>query len=336
MAIALVCWVGAGGTAGAAESAAVSVVLYEDGSGSMVANSQTNPPDETWHWEVCSPSLSSCQSFGEGRSIVTAGAMAESVFRASSSLGATALSPVWHGNLTPATPPSVSGPLRANAFLVPTSGQWNGGWDGDAGFIQLAACPHRSSLGCTPFTDPEYVPDYGNACEERGAVLDPLFTGQYLRVAEREHGPHPISLLLPVWPFIAEPWPVGPLTSVAFVGRIKPATGPRTETCGTPPLVEASISVRGVAKVNCILDCRAVLLARGPSGTARVSRQLKPAPMLFSRPVPPTILRLDKAQLARLGPGPIRMQMRVGGKVYGQRTVPWRRFKAGPAPGAGG
>jgi hypothetical protein len=304
-------------TASAAENAKVSVTIRPDGSGGMIANSVTNPADEVWSWDACSISLSSCQPFAEGRIVGTGSAPAETIFRATSSYGASALSPVWHGPVTPLVPPSVTGAVRANQLVTPLAGEWAGGWDGDGGYTQLAACLTRTSAGCIPMTDPDYV----EGCEAGAAVLDPLFVGRFLRVAERQHGPNPISLLLPAWPFVEEPWAPSAVISVAFLGRIKPAAHGRRASCGAPPLVQASLSKRGVGSVICVLGCRAALVARGSKGSARVERRLPISRFAPARDLPPTRLRFEAGELAGLGGGAVKLTLRIDGRRVASRSL---------------
>jgi hypothetical protein len=228
--------------AGAAETATISVGLNADGRGSMIANSQTNPDGEIWSWEVCMPDLSSCAAFASGRIVTTAGASVKRRFRVTSNLGATATSPVWRGKPDPLTPPSIRGPLRANELVTPISSRWRGGWNGDRNLTQLAACRSRRGRQCTTLTDTHY-PD---ACPRGAAVLDPAFTGQYLRVANFRIGADTGILDYRVGsPYGHEIWAADPVTSVAIVGRIASATNPRRAECGAPPLLEASISESG-------------------------------------------------------------------------------------------
>jgi hypothetical protein len=301
----------------AAESAKIQAVLNSDGGGRMVANSQTNPSDETWFWEACAPDLSTCTPFGSVRIVNTTGAAAETVFRVTSSYGATTLSPVWHGNVTSLGPPSVSGVVRANELVTPVPGQWNGGWDGDFDLTQLSACAIPAGDACTTITDFRYA----RGCQSGATVLDPAFTGEYLRVADERFGVGTaFTLEGAASPYGHEAWTAGPTTSVAIVGRIGRAAGPRTINCGPPPLVQASISKSGVATVKCGLGCRVVLLARRGPHTVRLTRKLPPTPLIPPRKGIPK-LRLLPQSLARLGPGSVRMIVTVDGKRAARRTV---------------
>lgn len=219
---------------GFAETATVSAHLMQSGSGQMIVNSQLNPENETWSWEACDPRLTSCERFAGGRIVSTAGSTPPTVFRATSSRGLTALSPVWRGRVASVKPPSVRGRLVANALVTPVAGSWKGGWKGGDDNFQLAACIQPSGRECTTLTHLNYP----RRCPRMAAVLDPAFAGRYLRVADRRlgPGPHVRALYAVRSPYGHRVWPRGRTTSVAIVGRIAPATGPRTATCGPPPL----------------------------------------------------------------------------------------------------
>lgn len=221
--------------AGAVESATVSTSLQANGSGLLIANSQTNSEDETWAWRACSSDLSSCTAFGKGRTISTSGAQPNIRFRATSSYGATAVSSLWRGSLRPLKPPTVTGTLRANKRVIPGPSQWHGGWADDYDVFQLAACKSPRGLRCTTLTDLHY-PD---GCPHGAAVLDPQFTGSYLRVADQRIGTGTAfrDFAVPT-PYGGKIWGADRMTSVAIVGRIAKATGPRTIKCGPPPLTD--------------------------------------------------------------------------------------------------
>lgn len=300
--------------ASAVESASIQPVLTEDGEGRMIANSQTNPSDETWAWEVCSIDLSTCTPFAHGRSVETTGAPAPSVFRATSSHGATALSPQWNGRVESASPPSILGTPRANELVVPVPGHWNGGWNEDVDWTQLAVCRGRDDEGCTTLTDRHYI----EGCANGGATIDPAFTGMYLRVADRRipaHTPEPAYAVSS--PYSGNIWPSSPTVSVAVVGRIRAAVDPPSSGCGPSPLVEASISNRGVATVSCHLDCHAILAARQGRRKAHVSRKLQALPSKGTAPR----LHLRQMQWRRFEPGPLHMVVKVNGRRVASRTM---------------
>lgn len=71
--------------------------------------------------------------------------------------------------------------------------EWRGGWAGDAHFTQLAACANAQGTACTTLTDMHYP----SRCANGAAVLDPAFTGDYLRVADQLVGPNPVQAKQP-------------------------------------------------------------------------------------------------------------------------------------------
>jgi hypothetical protein len=221
--------------AGAVERATVSTSLKANGSGLLIANAQSNPEDQTWTWQACSADLSRCTSFGIGRTISTGGARPNTRFRATSSYGATAVSSLWRGGLRPLGPPAVTGILQASERVTPRPGRWRGGWSDDYDIFQLAACKSPNGLRCTTLTDLHY-PD---GCPHGAAVLDPLFAGSYLRVADRRIGTGTaFSDIRAPTPYGGKIWGPDRMTSVAIIGRIAKATDPRTVKCGPPPLTE--------------------------------------------------------------------------------------------------
>jgi hypothetical protein len=225
-------------------------------------------------WEACPPSLSGCVLAGSGGELSTWSAGSGTVFRITGGDGSTGLSPVWHGNVVSLTPPSVTGTVRANELVRPIPGLWEGGWEGEGDFLQLAACPRRQGTTCTTLTDSHYV----GSCPETSAVIDPAFIGDYLRVANQRRGagPHYGPRYAAGSPYQARGgvWRASPTTSVAVIGRIAAPIGPRTEDCGFPSLNKASISKSGVASVHCYLGCRAVLHANRGGREVRVVRKL--------------------------------------------------------------
>jgi len=306
-----------GGDAMALERAEISTSLNPDGSGSMITNSQTNPSDEVWSWEACEPDLSSCAPFATGRIVSTDGAAAETVFRVTSSLGATALSPVWHGNVAATGLPSVAGTVRANELVSPVAGQWSGGWDGGGDLFQLAACMTLSGTGCTTLTHSNYP----RQCPGTAVVLDPFFTGRYLRVADWRlgAGPYVMPLYAVVTPYGHRGWEPRPTVSAAVVGRIAPATRDRAASCGPPPLVEAAISRRGIATVTCGLGCRIVLIARRGTRSVRLVREVaRPTPGRLRGPI---ALGIPRPKLDRLDPGRVRIVVKVNGVRAARRTT---------------
>jgi hypothetical protein len=119
--------------------------------------------------------------------------------------------------------------------VTPSPSQWHGGWADDYDVFQLAACKNSKGLRCTTLTDLHYPDD----CPHGAAVLDPQFTGSYLRVADQRIGAGTgfLDFAVPT-PYGRRIWGANRMTSVAIVGRIAKATGPRTIKCGPPPLTE--------------------------------------------------------------------------------------------------
>jgi hypothetical protein len=217
--------------AGAAGPASVTPYLNADGTGSLSASSQTNPAGETWSWDTCAANGTSCVPFATGNPIQTAGASANTVFLAIASDGPTGASPIWGGNLTPINLPSVTGPIRANALVTPNPGDWAGGWPADYHQTQLAACVDAQGTQCTTLTDTHFV----GGCIGGAAVIDPAFTGDYLRVADHIVGPNELMADFAVSsPYSSNIWAPGPRTTVAMIGQIGAATGPPTATCAVP------------------------------------------------------------------------------------------------------
>lgn len=306
---------------GAAAEVKMQALLNPDGSGRLFVNDS----GEGWLWEACSPDQSTCRPFSAGRDISTTGASAETVFRVSNG-GSPGLSPFWHGNVALLSPPSVTGAIRANELVTPVAGKWSGGWEGEKGNFQLAACTSPVGGRCTTLTHSHYVP----ACPGESAVLDPVFAGQYLRVAERRvgAGPHFVLAYAVGSPYGHEVWGQDQRTAVTFFGPIEPATQRRSAKCGPPPLVEASISKRGVATVRCGLGCRAALVARQGKRRARVTRKLAPLLGTLPKGVIPPQLRLKKQHWTRFEPGRVRAVVEVNGRVVASRSIRMPRRSA--------
>lgn len=302
----------------AAESAEIQPVLAPNGSGRMVVNSQTNPDDETWAWESCTLDLKTCTPFARGRIVETTDAPVPAIFRATSTRGAVALSPQWNGTVAAVSPPSVAGTVQANELVVPVPGEWRGGWAGDVDWTQLAACKGAADEGCTTLTHRHYI----GGCRNGAAVIDPMFTGMYLRVATWRMPAHTPELMYAVGsPYTPDIWHRGATVSVAIVGRIQAAAGAPASGCGPSPLVEASISSRGVATVRCGLGCRATLVARQGKRKARVFRELAPVPEVPRKGMALPRLRLRAQQMKRFEAGPVRMFVKVYGRGVASRTV---------------
>lgn len=327
LAVVLGLWAGALGvdSVNAAE-VSMQALLNDDGSGRLFANTG----GDSMPWESCSPDLTDCVPFGSGREITTAGAPPDRVFRVGIG-GSAGRSPLWRGNVASLGPPSVRGAIRANELVTPIPGQWSGGWEGEPDFMQLSACPTASGENCVTLTHSHFP----GRCAEESAVLDPAFVGDYLRVADLRAGagPHYMLMYAVGSPFGLDLWVPGPRLSAAIVGRIAPATGPRTATCGPPPLNSASISKTGVATVECGLGCRAELIARYGRLKARGMRKLareRALPLrLGERPIPlrgPTKLKLPGWMSVGTGEGSVHLTVRIDGKPVARRSVKRAKF----------
>jgi hypothetical protein len=169
-------------------------------------------------------------------------------------------------------------------------------------------------------------------CSHGAAVLDPVFTGWYLRVADKRYGPGTTFLAIGYWsPYGRPVWRPNAVTSVAVIGRIAPATGPPAAECGPLPLppnanphnpswcstghtgsrcATATISSRGVAEVWCRFSrCQVAIQATRRQITVRYTTTVFP----FAR------LTLPGRLITRLGHGPALMKISIDG----------RRFKSG-------
>jgi hypothetical protein len=249
-----------------------------------------------------------------GPEVSTGAAKPNTVFVATANGGATARSPVWHGNVSAIGPPGVSGAVRANALVTPVAGVWGGGWDGDGDLMQLSACTGPDGTNCTALTNPPYY----QGCRKAGAVIDVAFTGRYLRVADQRLGADTVFAAIALRsPYGSQIWAAGPTTSVAVVGRIAPASGPRAAPCGPPPLLAATLSRQGVASVRCGLGCTVVLQARRRTRLhayrVRLERAL-PAPGRVT-------MRLPADALRRLGRGRVTFSVEIDGTPFAARTV---------------
>jgi hypothetical protein len=224
------------------------------------------------------------------------------------------LSPLWRGNLKIATAPSVKGEIRANELVTPLLATWAGGWDGDFDQTQLAACATRSGRRCVSITEPKYV----DGCRNEATVIDPAFTGKYLRVADMHYGPGTIFTLEAAGsPYGHTIWQANGTTAVAIVGRIRRADGPKGDRCGPPPLIQASISAQGVASIGCGFDCRAALIAKRGAKTLRSVRKVGGT----LRGGDETELELSAEARKRLGSGRAHLIVKINGRRAAQRTV---------------
>jgi hypothetical protein len=298
------------GPASAAEKAVVEAFLTPDGSGELLA-SENFREGKGWSWEACTASLANCVQYATGEATTTARAMPETVFRATSRAGVSALSPVWHGKVRSLGPPSVRGQILANELVTPIAGQWSGGWDGDYDWTQLAACATPAGTDCTTLTDQHF----NGSCPTGAAVLDPAFVGQYLRVADqRVDAEAGIELYAISSPYHhGEIWQAGPLNSVAIVGKIGRAEGPRKAECGPPPIVAAaSISKRGIIKFQCTLGCHITAIGRRGARVVRIhSKGLQ-----FSNE-----LQFSPDKRAYIAGGPVQVSVLIDGKRVAHRVV---------------
>lgn len=286
-------------------------LLTEDGSGRLFVND----PDGPWSWQSCKPNLTRCTHFASGGDISTDGAPPGTVFRVTGP-DDVGTSPIWHGSLGIVRPPSARGRLRANELVIPVTATWSGGWDGDLDRTQLAICKTARGHGCISITDRKYV----RGCQRDRAVIDPAFTGYYLRVADRRLGPGTITtaeaVASPYWRPIMKR---DGQTAVAIVGRIRHATGPQTAMCEPAPLNSASISERGIASVKCILGCRVALHAVQGPARIRVIRRIDSRNAAGTRRR--RSFRIPHRQLTQLESGTVQITVRTDGELVAQEDI---------------
>jgi hypothetical protein len=296
--------------AAAAYTPGMQPLVNSDGTGRLIVTG--GAPSFTW--EQCTADLSVCTVAGTALDFSFGNAPDGTVFRRPGASPAE-VSPVWHGNVTLAAPPSISGALRVDELVTPIPATWLGGWEGDIDQTQLAACATPNGERCTSLTDPKYV----GGCERGGTVLDPAFVSDYLRVADLTTGPGAASTLeAAISPYGHPIWPAAGNTAVAMVGRIGPATHRGHPACGPPRQVEAWISSRGIAKVSCVLGCEATLVGRHGRRTVRSTLKVPSsgAPKIAQPGIelaPGVTLRLPAGKLRRLGAGKARFVVEVGG-----------------------
>lgn len=300
----------------AAEWVPFQALLSSDGSGHLFVNNGSEPS-----WQVCAPDLSNCRPFATGGDVATTGAPSGVVFFWASGVsraGGGWLSPIWNGNVTSLSPPSVGGTVRANELVTPVPGRWQGGWATDRDAMQLSACANPAGSDCITLTDSSYP----GSCAGGSAVLDPVFVGLYLRVADRRFAADTtVAFGAVTSPYGQEAWAPGAITSVAVVGRIGPPLHPRTAKCGPPPLVRATISASAIARVRCGLGCRTSLVAKRAGRKVRRARTLRPFPLSAPRNYPIPELSLPARSLSHLGQGRARVVLLVDGKRVASRTV---------------
>jgi hypothetical protein len=298
-----------------AKAASFQALLNPDGTGRIFVNNGSSPA-----WTVCAPDRSSCHPFATGGDVSTNGAPPDVVFRAETHALEEPewLTPIWLGNVTSVAPPSVSGTVRANELVTPIPGRWQGGWSNDYDRMQLAACKTPTGESCVTLTEPSYP----QSCPGEAAVLDPVFSGWYLRVADQRLAADTTFLFSgATTPYGQEVWSQAPTISVSVVGRIDPPLHARTAECGPPPLVRVTLTPSAVARVRCGLGCRASLIATRHGRTASVSRRLRAYSIAAARNVPIPELRLPRRAISRLGRGPARVVVLVNGERTASRTV---------------
>jgi hypothetical protein len=284
-------------------------LLSSDGSGRLKATNGESP-----QWERCTPDLANCRIFATGNEVATYGAAPDSVFRAQSG----SLSPIWRGTVASQTAPTVRGRLRANELVTPVPSTWLGGWATDLNSTQLSVCRTRLASSCITLTDAKYP--FG--CYRGAAVLDPFFTGRYLRVANRRVALDASTTFeAHTSPFSHDAWLQDPITSVAVIGRIRPAAAPRRATCGPKPLVRAAINRHAVARIRCTLGCRAVLTIKHSSRQIRYTRRLRPFPEMAAKTSAVPRLKPSHRTLKHLGKGRAQAIVSVHGVVMARRPV---------------
>jgi hypothetical protein len=267
-------------------------------------------------WEACASDLKECKPFGSGRAIDTKAAKIGTVFRVRYDEAETALSPEWRGPVTELVPPRVAGTIQANEYVTPVPGLWSGGWRDEPSEMQLSACLTEAGEECVSLTDPHYIRRCPNSAS---FYLDPQFVGRYLRVADRQNGgPHFEPAFGLTSPFVAEVWGRTRTTSVATVGQIAPAVSPPARECGPPPAPTATISVDGVATVECGAGCSAVLVGMRSGRRVAIAGGIPEQDLLRPKALE---LQLSQASLARLGVGKIRLLVEIDGKRLAQRTI---------------
>jgi hypothetical protein len=288
------------------------VLLNRDGSGRIFMNDGQVPS-----WNVCRADLTGCAPFATSGDFSTGSAPSGSVFSAGSDLR----TPVWRGNVHPASPPSIEGQLRPGSVVVPVRATWEGGWEDDYDIVDMAFCRTPTGEECVQVNH-EASAFEGNPRKE--TLIDPVFAGWYLEVFDERYGSgtafagvghdlyYPIEKVQP-----------GPTIAVAVVGRVAPLNGSGGQ--GPRGLFKASILRDGSAKVRCLVSaCKVTLIARRGSASARVARTIQP---LLSPNGQSASLRLPPASLERLLGGRIDVTVMVDGSVADRRAV-----RLGPLP----
>lgn len=316
-----------GAPAQAAGHMSIQVAIEPDGAGRLSAETSSTTVMPL-AWEVCSPGLKGCEPFARGRRIETTGAPAGSVFRVRDAGGETGVSPEWRGPPKALMPPRVDGAIQANQFVSPVRGLWRGGWRGENSELQLSTCATPAGEQCVALTDPHLI---RQGCTPSDSfTLSSDLTGRYLRVANRQSGgphdetpyavgpAHPhyeVALIRPG----GEVWERSRNTSIAVVGQIAPAVSLSAAECGPPPSPTATISAKGVARVECGGGCSVALVGTRNGHRELVTHQLRGQDLLMPSAV--LEMKLPRISLARLGAGKIRLAVLIDGTRWAQRTI---------------
>jgi hypothetical protein len=290
-----------------------------DGSGKIFYGRGTGP----WVWEACARGPKDCEPFARGRELQTGKAAAGTVFRVTEGAGESWVSPEWRGRVESLAPPRVAGVIAANEFVSPVPGLWSGGWQGEDAELQLAACATEAGSECISLTSPRLI---RHGCTSNSSFpLDPRFAGMYLRVADKQSGgPHAeaagavYSPSGATWGFESV-WGRSRTTSVAIVGQIAAAVNPSPGECGPPRAPVATISSKGVARVECVGGCSVVLAGARKGLRQLVTRRIGEGSLL--RPWPALELGLPPSAAALFGAGKVRLTVTIDGSLAASRIV---------------
>ncbi|HEV2790961.1 MAG TPA: hypothetical protein VGV69_06645 [Solirubrobacterales bacterium] len=294
-------------------------LLDDDGSGRLFVNNTDGP----WQWESCTPRLTDCSRMTGDRELSTRGVRPPAVFRVRSE-GLVGISPEWRGRVEQIAPPTVTGTIRANEFVAPVPGRWARGWEAELSEMQLSACRTAGGKDCTSLTDSHYNRRGCSLTASLSAsfVIPAEFAGQFLRIAERRLGAGPVARLdyAVGSPYGHPVWRRDRVTAVAVAGRIASRARGYPGECGPPVPGEGSISRRGLGFVRCSEDCRATLTAARAGRVVRAKRAIGVSRSgLFVGP--PEQIALPPDTSARLGEGPIRVVLRIDGRLRAERVI---------------
>ncbi len=298
--------------ASSTEQIHLQALISPDGKGRLLANTGAGP----WSWEACFSGETTCIPIAKGRELRVNGLPSGTRFRVVSGDRASGMSPEWLGRLKQVNPPSI-GVAPIGQFVSPRPATWTGGWKGEYSELQLAACATADRRSCTTLTDPRYL---RNCAASASFAIDPRFAGEYLRVADRRIGTGPplrpaVGLTSP---YGAEVWKASRSTAINIVGQIAQTLVSTVSECGPPPVPTASIPARGVGRIECRAGCRATLIARVGSRTARVERRILEQDALTF--VAPIELRITPQDLLRLGQGPVEMVVTGDGQPLSRKV----------------